>query len=494
MKKVIFGATALLFTGAMFAQVAQSDLKDVNGTNSQDASLATSFSSGGNFGEADQQGNGNQLQVRQAGAWQSTYSEQGDGLGTGGNKARIWQTGEVTPPPSGFANVSDVRQLGTENESTTYQEGDFNEAVTRQGLKDGGLSGGNRALIQHGTAGQGEYNFAMVEQDGQDNRSKTIQSFDNNEARTVQLGDNNRMSIRQKSGPNGTSGNSALAEQYGDDNHATTYQDGHDQEAHLVQTGDDNRANQIQEGNNNRGVVDQGQGLIDDTIAGLSGQVYLDVFADSDYSVGAGGSDSQAGKALQIQDGDDNQAYLGQFGSDGEASNYGEQNQVGDSNSASMNQNAFGTAAGGANYGRQDQDGDGNFAILGQNGRDHKAYQRQDGDSNFVISSQKGNANLVSTFQGGDFNVAITGQRGHDNQALVVQMSDNGAGHSFVSRQNVLDGGMPNGGNTIDVLQLGPDGDLNGTFPGCDFQPEVDINSPTGPASFDLDAPCGPGC
>ena len=494
MKKVIFGATALLFSGAILAQgpVSQDDLKDVNGTNSQDTQTAAYFgASGGNSTEAHQTGNINKLEVKQAGALQSVYTEQGDGSGTGDNRARIWQTGEVSPPPSGFANFADVRQLGSQNQSQTYQEGDFNEAITRQGLKDASSSG-NRALIQHGTGQQGEGNYAMVEQDGTDNRSKTIQSFDGNQARTVQVGDANAMRVRQLSGPDGSSGNTALAEQYGSTNNGITFQNGHDQEAHLVQTGANNMSNQTQLGERNRGVVDQGQGLTDDVFTTFGGTTAnIDALADSDYSFGSGGSDSQGGKALQVQDGDDNDAYIGQFGSSGEDSNYGEQNQDGNNNSASLNQNAFGTATGGANYGRQDQEGGFNMALMGQNGRDHKAYQRQIGDANVAVASQKGTANLVSTYQGGDNNLAISGQRGHDNQILAVQMSDAGAGHTFLGRQNVADGGLPNGGNTMNVLQLGPDGDINGTFPGCDFQDQETLNGASGPGNIEIDAPCG---
>ncbi|WP_452223785.1 curlin [Lacinutrix chionoecetis] len=492
MKKVIFGAAALLFSGAMFAQVSQSTLTAQDATDSADAQLAVDLTADdGNYGEAKQTGNTNKLQVLQAGTNQSSYSEQGDGVGTGDNRARIWQTGDVSGI-SGVDNAADVRQLGSANESTTMQEGDSNEAVTRQGLKDGGLSGGNKALINHGTAENGEFNYAMIEQDGQTNQAWTVQSFDNNEARTVQEGDNNMSGVRQKSGPNGSLGNSALNEQYGDDNSSKIYQDGHTNYAYTAQKGDDNKADQRQVGDFNSAYVDQGQDFLSQP-DGLLGPT-LDFFTDAGFTAGDGGPDSQAGKARQRQNGDGNLAYAGQFGSDDEDSNRAEQNQTGDGNVVYIEQNANGTPTGGANYARQDQVGNGNGAYSGQNGRDHLTYTRQYGNSNITLTSQKGNANLISTYQSGDDNWAETGQRGHDNQALIVQKNDGiTGGHSFKSSQNIADGGMPNGGNTISVLQLGPSGDIMNDGENCDFQDVVNPGMPGGVDGFDLDAPCTPG-
>ncbi|RLJ61171.1 hypothetical protein CLV86_2682 [Lacinutrix venerupis] len=500
MKKVILGASALLFTGAMMAQgpVSQDDLKDQSGSNSVDTQIAVDHAGGnGNMGEAIQTGNSNKLQVMQAGTNQSSYSVQADGLGTGDNRARIWQTGEVSAA-SGVGNAADVRQMGSGNQSTTLQEGDLNEAVTRQGMKDGGASGGNRALIHHGTGQQGEMNYAMIEQDGQDNRARTRQQFDNNQARTVQEGDDNVAGVFQNSGPNGSDGNTAIAEQYGDENVTRIDQDGSRNKAHSVQEGDLNISNQYQTGDDNIALVDQGADVNPINGFGAS-QATLDAaisLSDPGYTNGTDntGMGSTNGRALQVQDGDANTGYIGQWGDSSEDSDYAEQNQTGDSNAAYIAQNAHGSTTGGANYGRQDQTGDSNGAILGQNGRDHKAYQRQYGDSNIVVSSQKGDSNLVSTYQSGDGNVAFTGQRGLANQTLIVQKAGvaDGTGHSFKSSQNIPDG-MSNGGNTISVLQLGPNGDLMNDGENCDFQEMETLITPGGPGSFDLDAPCGAG-
>jgi len=502
MKKVILGAAALLFSGAIFAQVSQTNLSDVNGNNSMDANVVTNplngFATTGNNGHAIQNGTTNKLRVRQAGTSQSSYSEQSDGLGNGDNRARIWQTGDVSGI-SGVENASDVRQKGSGNQSTTDQEGDYNEAVTRQGMKDGGLSGGNRALISHGTAEQGEYNYAMIEQDGQDNRAKTVQSFDNNEARTVQEGDGNMSGIRQKSGPDGSLGNSALVEQYGDSNASKVYQDGHEQTAKSLQVGDGNKANQNQWGDDNVAKVNQG-GAADADLADAEAEL---VNADPSFTNGAGGADSKGGKALQNQNGIGNDAYIGQWGQDDE-SNIAEQNQTGNSNDASIVQNSSGSPNGGANYARQDQAGDdesatsdflgnNNNATIGQNGKNHTAYQRQYGDWNEAVTSQKGDGNIMSSYQRGHDNQIETGQRGSDNQILIVQKSGTDfTGHTFKAEQN-LTLGAAGTGNTIDVLQLGPSGDLMNDGEGCDFQDPTDLSMPNGPGGFDIDAPCTPG-
>ena len=52
MKKVIFGAAALLFSGALFAQVSQSSLRAVDATDSADAQLGVDLATDdGNYGE-----------------------------------------------------------------------------------------------------------------------------------------------------------------------------------------------------------------------------------------------------------------------------------------------------------------------------------------------------------------------------------------------------------------------------------------------------------
>ncbi|MBQ0768984.1 MAG: curlin [Bizionia sp.] len=513
MKKLFLCASALLFTGAMMAQTltlpSQSSLTDVKGDNSLDANEVSHLGTnpavfGGNTGEAIQNGNSNKVQVRQAGTNNSSYSEQSDGLGTGDNRAKIWQTGAAYFD-SGFRNVADVRQKGTGNQGYAKQEGDTNEAVIRQGMKEAtlGVSTGNRALINHGVAENGETNYAMTEQDGTTNTSRTIQLFDNSEARTVQEGTDNMADIRQKADPNQSNGHSALLEQYGERNASRIRQEGSARNtAHSVQIGDDNKVNQNQKsdaisGVGNSAIADQGYGGIPLSVD--IGSIWGDLNAVDNVSNGAFNGASDNGKVLQNQDGDGNEAYAGQYGDGSAVGNIAEQNQVGNDNNALSVQNAYGNSNGGDNYGRQDQLGDRNNAGIAQNGTDHKAYQRQLGNDNDIYSTQRGSQNKVSTYQGGNGNIGETGQRGQNNTILLVQKQEAGfGGHSFKVSQNLPGGlpvGMPNGGNIADVLQLGPNGDFATDGENCDFQAPTDLTMPGGVPSFDIGDPCaGGGC
>ncbi|WP_452221103.1 curlin, partial [Lacinutrix salivirga] len=397
---------------------------------------------------------------------------------------------------------ADVRQRGTDNQSTSIQEGDFNEAITRQGMKEAtlGVSEGNRAKIHHGIGQQGESNFAMIEQDGKDNSAKTVQVYDNSDARTVQEGDDNVADIRQDAGPNQSAGHEALLEQYGDENVSRIRQNGENRNmARSVQVGDRNKVNQNQTSNGgsgigNRATVDQGNGNV--PLNGLFTTYHTDLQnVDNTQNAGFNGA-SDDGLALQNQSGTNNEAFIGQFGDGSQVGNYAEQNQDGDSNRALSVQNAFGSSSGGDNYSRQDQDGDNNLAAVAQNGTDHLAYQRQYGNDNSALSTQRGNDNHLSTYQGGDGNAVETGQRGTMNTILVVQKEQGWGGHSYKVSQNLPGGtpvGNPNGGNIADILQLGPDGDFAADAEGCDFQDPADLVCPDGLDGFDIANPCDDG-
>ncbi|WP_452221170.1 curlin, partial [Lacinutrix salivirga] len=398
---------------------------------------------------------------------------------------------------------ADVRQRGTDNQSTSIQEGDFNEAITRQGMKEAtlGVSEGNRAKIHHGIGQQGESNFAMIEQDGKDNSAKTVQVYDNSDARTVQEGDDNVADIRQDAGPNQSAGHEALLEQYGDDNVSRMRQNGSARNtARSVQLGDDNKSNQNQTSNaasgiGNDAVVDQGSGAGGVFTASAPG-IYAGLLGVDNVANGTFNQGSAKAEALQNQSGTENEAYIGQFGIASDQGNYAEQNQDGERNAAAIVQNAFGSSGGGDNYARQDQDGDDNVAGIAQNGVDHLAYQRQYGDNNSALSTQRGNDNHLSTYQGGDGNAVETGQRGTMNTILVVQKEQGWGGHSYKVSQNLPGGtpvGSPNGGNIADILQLGPDGDFAADAEGCDFQDPADLVCPDGLNSFDIANPCDDG-
>jgi len=502
MKKVIFGAAALLFTGALCAQsLATAEVKTAtNGTDAEEITRQAALSQAGgilgNSGKSVQEGTNNKVYVGQAGTYNSAFTDQANGSGTGGNQARIWQTGNVLAD-SGFENLASTYQRGTENQATSQQEGDYNMAVVKQGAKDDSSSG-NRAYINHGIAEQGESNYAMTEQDGENNRSKTVQVFDNNDARTIQEGEANMADIRQDAGPNQSAGHTALAEQYGKLNASRIRQEGSARnDAHSAQSGERNKSNQNQSsdaasGVGNRGVVAQGTNPINPQVAGAFTYMNDNVDAIDNGSLNFT-SPSDDNKALQNQVGENNEVYAGQWG-DGDG-NYAEQNQNGKDNKATSIQNAYGNSNGGNNMARQDQYDDNNEAMVSQAGFNHSAWQRQSGGDNFAASTQRGNSNLVATYQigaPGKGNAVHTAQRGQDNQILVVQKEGLVGGNSYIVEQGLA--GSPHSGNEASILQLGPAGGdiqtMGDNHPGCTFE-EQDLVMPGGVGSFDLESPCG---
>jgi len=492
MKKLFFSAAALVCSGAIFAQANQGPLEDVNSGTSTDAQVVAAkagAASTANAGESIQNGDAQKVYVRQAGTNMSVFTEQGNGLGTGANQARIWQTGAVSAE-SGIENAADVRQLGTENQSTTRQEGDRNEAVTRQGLVDAS-SEWNKALIRQGTADNAEGNYATIEQDGAENQAWTRQTFDNSEARTVQAGNGNAAKVIQVANPNQSAGHSALVEQYGEENNAVTMQNGSAKNtARTAQLGSGNVSFQTQSSSATSGIgnnadVDQGTGLVQSQ---LVTDIYFGGVGNVDDITSGGGFNgtSTAGIAVQDQTGENNNAFIGQFGIADAESNYAEQNQGGKDNQALTVQNAFGFANG-ANYSRQDQTGEANVAGISQIGGHNRAYQRQADANNMALSTQRGYNHVLNTYQDGDANVATTAQRGDQNTILLVQRG----GHSYSAQQNVQEAlDTENGYNVIDVLQLGPNGDFSHDGIECEFEdpksPSMDFDI----QDFDIANPC----
>lgn len=446
---------------------------------------------GANTGLTVQTGDDQRVRVRQAGTEQSAYSFQENGSGSGGNLARIRQTGDVNALLSGIQNAADVLQSGTANQSTTRQEGDYNSAVTKQGQNDDGSSG-NRGRIRQGIAEQAEGNTAKLEQDGIDNRGRIEQTSDSNDAWTVQSGERNKSYTEQRAAPNNTGGHYAYTEQTGNDNANLIDQSGTAGEgnwAWAFQVGDNNTSIQTQvntdvpmSGFINYAMVSQGSfenGI--NTTDGLTDLYAVDGSASASVA-GLNGVTTNS-VAFQDQEGGDLDAEAHQYGD----ANYAEQNQSGYGNDAFMIQNTTGVGTG--NYGRQDQSGVGvdgvseNDAVLGQFGSGNKAWQRQAaGEDNRVVSSQIGDDNLLNTYQDGDGNRGHTLQHGTANVALLVQRG----GHSYTIDQD----GMR---NQADILQLGPSGDFDADAIDCDFEMELDIPHIPGVPSFPIDDIC-PDC
>ncbi len=476
MKKAILCAAALMFGTMAFAQVSGAPTASA-------VPALPGAAAGANTGESIQNGNDNKVRVRQAGTSQSVYTNQNDGSGSGGNLAAVQQTGLVNPT-SGIANLAEVLQSGSANQSTTLQEGDYNNAVTRQGQNDDS-SARNKALIRQGTGQQAENNHAAIEQDGDDNLARTQQTYDNSDAWTRQIGDGNKSMIIQNAGPNGTTGHEAMNYQEGDRNESSIDQSGAGARntAVAIQRADDNQAKQLQtttatagSGMGNRAGITQGLALGFSAVP-VATSTWIEIINDVDGTasgISHSTQDSYGAKAKQTQHGKLQQADIIQFGGTVGASNYAEQEQAsGWGNEAGISQGHY-QVGDDSNYAKQYQAGDNNRAGIVQEGSGFKALQDQRGHRNKALSYQTGEDNLLNIHQRGNDNRATSAQHGAANAALIVQRG----GHSYVAEQNMDLGqfDVSAGGNQIDVLQLGPNGDFATDGIDCDFDPPMNLD------------------
>lgn len=486
MKKVMLSAAALLLCAVGYAQVSGAPTA---GT----AAPLPGAGVGANTGLSIQNGDANKVRVRQAGSEQSVLTYQDNGSGLGGNLARVMQTGDVTGA-SGYQNAAEVNQSGTFNQSTTVQEGDLNNAIINQGQNDDS-SAGNKARIQQGTGQQAESNYAAIEQDGIDNQASTLQTYDNSDAWTRQIGIENKSMIVQNAGPNGTDGHEALVKQNGDLNESSIDQSGEGGRNLAInrQYGNSNQSKQLQTTTaaagmvGNRGVVYQGRDAEAD-IDNSEIPVLVD-FANNlpDPFLGPTARPfSNNAVAFQTQNGKQQEAEILQFGGSDIGRNYAEQNQLwGWGNDAGIVQHHQGGE--GDNYARQDQGGDNNLAGMLQSGTGNKGWQTQFGHRNTAYATQQGDNNLLNMHQLGNDNAATVAQRGVGNRALIVQRD----GQSYSARQN-LDGNG-GGGNQIDALQLGPNGNFGTDGIHCDFNDPMDPTMDYTVPGFELQDIC-PDC
>jgi len=449
MRKVILSVVALAIASVAMAQ-------DTGARKAVQVAQIPGSAAGANTGESIQNGSANAVQVRQAGTEQSTLTNQ-DGVA---NLARVMQTGDVNGNQalSGQLNLAEVEQTGFNNESTIYQEGDFNNAMIDQNNDND--TAANRAQIMQGTANQAESNDAAIEQDGEDNSAYTLQTYDNSDASTVQTGTGNISEIGQNAGPEDSMGQFAIVNQTGNANESRVEQDnagGSDarNRALTTQLGDNNKAEQIQEAEGSIGnyaQINQGtNGTVSVTGDAFTRLGELDGF-DSNLGNFLVVENSESGVAFQSQSGDDNDALILQASSEA-GSNNATQIQDGNENSAFISQSFF--ASGGTdNVGRQMQAGDNNAAGLNQDGSGHASLQDQWGSDNTAVVSQAGMGNNSNMFQSGNGSYGRTLQHGENNISLLTQRD----GQSYTIRQNegVFTSGV--GGNQADILQEGPMG------------------------------------
>lgn len=484
MKKVLLCTAALMVGTVAFAQLGQLGPDAATKVTPLAGSAA-----GANSGESIQNGNGNKVQVRQAGTSQSVFTDQNDGSGLGNNLARVMQTGDVSDP-SGIENDAEVLQSGTANQSTTIQQGDFNNAHIAQGRNGNDASADNKASIQQGNAQNAERNFAAIQQDGERNQATSFQTYDNSQSFIDQDGNDNEGRIRQIASPNGSDGHSGLIAQDGDDNGAQIRQDGNGATnlAEATQDGDGNNSKQLQTnsassgGAVNTALVNQGTGSFSSSDDVGNTQGVIAGLSTNGQNLGPSVT-STNGIAFQTQTGTGDFAQIKQYGDD--APNYGEQIQAGGSgNTAVIAQDSDDTFGTDANYAKQVQLGSNNLAGVNQAESGNKADQRQSGSDNTALASQNGDHNLLNMKQFGAQNVAFSEQDGTSGATLLTQYD----GQSYVARQNATIGGA---NNQIDVLQQGPTGD--GVQVDCTFDVPMDPMSIPDVPGFSLEDIC-PGC
>lgn len=475
MKKLFLFAGAFMISAIGFSQV----------TGAGTAGTAAALPGAGvdaNTGLSVQNGDGNKVRVRQAGTEQSVLTYQDNGSGLGGNLARIQQTGAVSGV-SGYQNAAELNQSGTTNQATIVSGGDLNNVLVNQGQNDD-ASANNKAIVTQGGQ-RAEANYVATEQDGMNNQSSTRQSWDNSDAWTRQVGNDNKNMIVQNASPEDADGQLAYADQRGDNNESSINQSGAGarNKAFTEQYGNDNQAKQVQVTDasagdvGNTGFILQGRNFsVTHPTESAFGQVMFDRVRTEvddlpDFDTGTGtaeGRQSFGGIAFQNQAGNNNQAGAVQYGSNSFGSNYSKQTQLsGSGNIAYVNQNRGG-GAGGDNESEQIQAGDNNETGLLQTGVGQKSLVTQYGNSNSSLSTQYDEGNLLNVHQRGNENAAISAQRGIANRTLIVQYD----GQSFTAQQN-LDG-LGGGGNQIDAMQLGPDGDFHDAAIECNFNEQMD--------------------
>jgi hypothetical protein len=447
MRKVILSIVALAIASVAMAQ-------DTGARKAVQVAQIPGSAAGANTGESIQNGSANAVEVRQAGTEQSTLTDQ-DGVA---NLARVMQTGDVNGNQalSGQLNLAEVEQTGFNNQSTIYQEGDFNNAMIDQNNDND--TAANRAQIMQGVADQAESNDAAIVQDGEDNSAYTLQTFDNSDASTVQDGTGNISEIDQNAGPEDSMGQFAIVNQTGNANESRVEQDNVGgsnarNRAFASQFGDNNKAEQIQEAEGsmgNRAQIDQGWDG-SHIVSGTSfGRLLELTNFDSQIVNSIPNESSTEAVAFQSQSGDDNDGLIAQASSVA-GSNNAAQIQDGNGNSGWISQ-SFYSVGGTENVGRQLQTGDDNAAALNQDGADHASLQDQWGDDNTSVVSQAGMGNNSNMFQVGAGSYGQTLQHGEFNVALLTQRD----GQSYTIRQNegVFAPGV--GGNQADILQEGP--------------------------------------
>ena len=258
MKKMILGATALLFVGTAFAQsgalAKNVALGNVIGANNDVFIDQTSDFGVYNYSEIVINGSNNFVDVDQLGGNDSYIVQTGSN-----NDATVMQVSVAGPLPS--YQISNVDQLGNYNTADVYQGGTSNVSDVDQNSIGAVDMLENEANVLQGTTNAGSAgNSSVINQSGSANFVRHTQNGDDNEANSNQTrtGSSGLVVTLFHLGSHIT--------QDGDRNFADVDQDGSNQISYVTQTATTgggvmmytNEATIIQNGENNRSEAIQG--------------------------------------------------------------------------------------------------------------------------------------------------------------------------------------------------------------------------------------------
>ena len=410
--------------------------------------------------------------VQNASVSQSTgYIRQGTGDNAEDNYAGIEQS-------NGTNNSAWIQQTYDDNEALTLQDGSNHQALTNQNANPNNSAGHNARVEQNGdsqmsyVAQTGSNANADVLQNGASNYSDVQQSGQgasaaSNDADVDQNGVGNKSFINQTD-----THNASIVNQLGNLNKADVTQSGVGQNnGNVTQNGNGNYGNQTQVNStggsaSNVALINQGDATNAGTLTSVPG-LYNTANGVLDITTGGGitadGTDDNV--AFQSQDGSGNTAESMQFADQtygGIFAGYTKQIQVGDNNQAVVLQNFYDEAGtfDDNNAALQVQTGDNNVAALLQGGDSHDAWMIQDGDDN-VLAVQLGRHNDLVTKQWEGANFMEIGQQGTFNNVYAAQRG----GQSLIADQAGT-------GNVMEILQVGPGGDMLETID-CDIPAEM---------------------
>jgi len=440
MKKVIFGAAALLLCGSMaFAQSTDERKEAQNSHDKSDKIEKPTVDPKDVPGTPDdfdfEKPRNNHSKIKQIGE---------------NNTASVTQLG--------WKSISLIHQFGNDNTATVNQDetSDFNRAeVVQKGVDGDGFGTGNTATVNQ----SGFFNNALIQQLGDNNTATSTQN--NSEF------DIDRQNIsRQFQQSDLEGGNVATVNQDGFSLEATQYQWGDNNTASSSQFNRAQTSVQVQEGNGNTANSTQDGG----TDLGTEGNPGFNVVKQAQFGDNNTAGAVQSGARLsstQIQYGEEegNVAQVDQIGGSG-FRNWAQQTQgTGDDattgNDAGITQtNGFRNAAyqnqtGDNNLARasqdegssliavQDQSGNENAAFIEQTGDGNRAFQIQSANTSEVLATQSGEDNLSVQLQSGSFEFGIVNQSGQSNRALQDQrgeynlafLSQSGEGNLSIQNQ-----------------------------------------------------------